>query len=201
MQNNISTRIYHGNIKAVDLARALKSEFHRGNFMVQTFGKPNKIVLQITTQRALRSGGQTALTVNLNDVDDGVMVSVDKQKWLGVAASMGVTAISTVLNPLNLLSRLDDLAQDIESLQIVDNVWSVIDNRARLAGAGTLLSEKIRRVTCEFCGTAVKTGESHCIACGAPLGEVQPTTCRFCGFVTSAADRYQYCPNCKNPLG
>jgi predicted Zn-ribbon and HTH transcriptional regulator len=170
MQNNISTRIYHGNIKAVDLARALKSEFHRGNFMVQTFGKPNKIVLQITTQRALRSGGQTALTVNLSDVDDGVMVSVDKQKWLGVAASMGVTAISTVLNPLNLLSRLDDLAQDIESLQIVDNVWSVIDNRARLAG-------------------------------GAPLGEVQPITCRFCGFVTSAADRYQYCPNCKNPLG
>lgn len=198
MQNNISTRMYHGNIKAIDIARALKSEFHRGNYIVQTFGKPAKIVLQIATQRSLRSGGQTALTVNLNDVADGVMVGIEKQKWLGVAASMGITAISTALNPINLLSRLDDLAQDIESLQIVDNVWEVIDNRARLAGAGSQLSENIRRVTCEYCGAAVKTGESTCIACGAPLGEVQPKTCRSCGFVAASTDRY--CPNCRQPL-
>jgi len=198
MQNNISTRMYHGNIKAVDVARALKSEFHRGNYIVQTFGKPNKIVLQISTQRNLHSGGQTALTVNLNDVEDGVMVAIEKQKWLGVAASMGVTAISTALNPINLLSRLDDLAQDIESFQIIDNVWAVVDNSARLAGAGTQLSEMLRRVTCEYCGAAIKTGEPNCIACGAPLGDVQPKTCRSCGFVALHSD--QYCPNCHQPL-
>ena len=80
MDTNNNTRVYHGNIRAVDIARTLKGEFHRGNYVVQTYGKPDKIVLQIATRQHIRSGGQTALTVHLDDTDDGVMVGIQKQK-------------------------------------------------------------------------------------------------------------------------
>jgi len=140
MQAQPNTRVYHGNISAVDIARALKAEFHRGNFIVETFGKPEKIVLQITTKRNLRSGGQTALSVNLTDLEDGVIINIENQKWLGIAASMGLSAISTAINPLNLLTRIDDIAQDIESLSMTDDVWSVVEASVRLAGAGHQLS-------------------------------------------------------------
>lgn len=195
MDNNNNTRVYHGNIRAVDIARTLKGEFHRGNYVVQTYGKPDKIVLQIATRQHLQSGGQTALTVNLNDIDDGVMVGIQKQKWLGIAASIGTSAIATVMNPWNLLSRIDDIAQDIESLSLVDDLWGVVEKRVQLSGAGKQLSEKLRRVTCAYCGAAIKTGEPNCVACGAPLGEVQPVTCGNCGFVCSPNETY--CPNCR----
>jgi len=198
MQAQPNTRVYHGNISAVDIARALKAEFHRGNFIVETFGKPEKIVLQITTKRNLRSGGQTALSVNLTDLEDGVIINIENQKWLGIAASMGLSAISTAINPLNLLTRIDDIAQDIESLSMTDDVWSVVETSVRLAGAGHQLSQKLRRVTCEYCGCAIQTGEPNCVACGAPLGNVQPVTCKACGFVGSSTDKY--CSNCHQPL-
>ena len=198
MDTNNNTRVYHGSIRAVDIARTLKGEFHRGNYVVQTYGKPDKIVLQIATKQQLRSGGQTALTLHLNDTDDGVIVSMQKQKWLGIAASIGTSAIATVMNPWNLLSRIDDIAQDIESITMSDNLWDVIEKRVQLAGAGKQLSSKLRRVTCEYCGSAIRTGESNCVACGAPLGNVQPITCGNCGFVCSPTD--QVCPNCHQSL-
>jgi hypothetical protein len=198
MDNNNNTRVYHGNIRAVDIARTLKGEFHRGNYVVQTYGKPEKIVLQIATKQHLQSGGQTALTVNLNDTEDGVIVSVQKQKWLGIAASIGQSAIATVMNPWNLLSRIDDIAQDIESITLVDDIWDIVEKRVRIAGAGMQLSDKLRRVTCHYCGSAIRTGEPNCVACGAPLGEVQPVTCKNCGFVASPGDHH--CPNCHQAL-
>jgi hypothetical protein len=198
MDNNNNIRVYHGNIRAVDIARTLKGEFHRGNYVVQTYGKPEQIILQIATKQQLRSGGQTALTLHLNDTDDGVMVSVQKQKWLGIAASIGTSAIATVINPWNLLSRIDDIAQDIESITMIDDIWHVVEKRVLLAGAGKQLSQRFRRVTCQYCGSAIKTGEASCIACGAPLGESQPVTCQQCGFVCSPTDTI--CPNCHHPL-
>ncbi len=198
MDNNNNTRVYHGNIRAVDIARTLKGEFHRGNYVVQTYGKPDKIVLQIATKQHLQSGGQTAITVNLDNIEEGVIVSIQKQKWLGIAASIGTSAIATVLNPWNLLSRIDDIAQDIESITMVDDIWTVVEKRVQLAGAGKQLSEKLLRVTCQYCGSAIRTGESNCLACGAPLGEVQPIICRNCGFAASPGDRI--CPNCQQNL-
>ena len=61
MQAQPNTRVYHGNISAVDIARALKAEFHRGNFVVETFGKPEKIVLQITTKKISNQAGKPPL--------------------------------------------------------------------------------------------------------------------------------------------
>ncbi len=64
------------------------------------------------------SGGQTALTVAVQTTEDGVIIEIGQQAWLGVAASIGHTALSALRNPFSLLGRLDDLAQDIENIQL-----------------------------------------------------------------------------------
>jgi hypothetical protein len=191
-------RIFHGNLSPTDLARALTANFSRHNLRAQQVGSGDKIAVQIGTRHMARSGGKTALTVNLQRVKDGVAVQVGRQAWLGVAASLGVTALSALRNPLNLIGRLDDIAQDIENLQLVDEVWGTIENQARAAGASFELSERLRRTSCEYCRTANPVGESACLACGAPLGDVQPKTCLNCGFVVTAQETH--CPNCKKPL-
>ena len=195
---NMDRRIFHGNIKPGDIAQALLGEFNRGNLHAQALGQAGKMAVQISTRTGAQSGGQTALTVTLQATDEGVMVEIGQQAWLGVAASLGQTALSALRNPFNLLGRLDDLAQDIENIQLGDKVWQAIDRAVRSVGASYELSERLRRVVCEFCQTANPVGEGSCIACGAPLGSSQPVTCRNCGFAVSQAETL--CPNCGKPL-
>jgi hypothetical protein len=101
-------------------------------------------------------------------------------------------------NPLNLLGRLDDIAQDIENLNLDDKVWAVIEEVAFTMGASHQLSEKLRRIGCEYCNTANPVGEPRCIACGAPLGGSQPRLCKYCGFVAGYTD--VTCTNCGSEL-
>jgi len=198
MQQRPEQRIFHGDIKPPDFARDLIANFDRGNLRVQQVGSGSKITVQIATRQRPTSGGQTALSVKLQKVDDGVSVTIGKQAWLGVAASLGFTALSTIFNPLNILSRLDDIAQDIEHLQLTDEVWEVVEGTAKSFEAGHELSRRLQRMVCEFCDTANPGGEPSCISCGAPLGSVQPFTCMKCGFVISKTDKV--CPNCKQKL-
>jgi hypothetical protein len=191
-------RIYHGNITPADFSRALVAKFNYGNLRAQQLGSGDKVIVQITTSQMARSGGNTALSVILQSVEDGVAVTIGSQAWLGVAASLGQTAMAAFRNPFNLLGRLDDLAQDIESLQLSDQVWETVETIARQAAASTELSQRLRRMVCEYCLTANPVGEPACIACGAPLGEVQPHTCLNCGFVVTTNEKI--CPNCKKPL-
>lgn len=191
-------RIFHGNIKPNDLAHALMAEFNRGNLHAQVVGSKEKMAVQIATRMGSMSGGQTAMTINIQAVEDGIMVEIGQQAWLGVAASLGHTAWTAFRNPFSLLGRLDDIAQDIESIQLSDRVWSVIDKAVATAGASHSLSERLQRVTCGFCGTANPLGEGSCIACGAPLGDAHPTTCSHCGFVVMSEETI--CPNCNKNL-
>jgi hypothetical protein len=194
----MNRRIFHGNIKPNDIAHALMAEFNRGNLQAQVVGTNDKMAVQIATRMGAMSGGQTAMTISLQTVEDGVMVDIGEQEWFGVAASLGHTAFTALRNPFSLLSRLDDLAQDIESLQLNDRVWKVIDQTVVALGASYALSERLARITCEFCGTANPVGTGNCMACGAPMGNAQPTTCPNCGFAVSPED--VTCPNCNQKL-
>jgi RNA polymerase subunit RPABC4/transcription elongation factor Spt4 len=138
------------------------------------------------------------LTIYLEQVEDGVAVQVGEQAWLGIAASIGTTILSVWRNPFNLIHRLDDIAQDVENIQISDQVWQVIENYSQMRGATFELSERFRRMTCEYCETANPVGESRCLACGAPLGDVQPDTCQNCGYVINPGE--ETCPNCGQPV-
>jgi len=188
-------RIFHGNISPTDLARNLISNFNRGNLQVQQIGSGSHLAVQIASRQMPLSGGRTALSIDIQTVEDGVSVQVSKQEWMGVAASLGFTAIAALANPLNLLSRLDDIAQDIESIQLTDEVWKVIESSAHAQGAGFELSERLRRIVCDYCGSANPGGQSNCVACGAPLGGKQPRVCKHCGFVVTTNEIT--CPNCK----
>lgn len=187
-------RIFHGNLTPKDIAQALMGEFNRGNFRAQAFGNEKNLVIQVTTKDWLRSGGQTAMSVTVKQVVDGVSIEVGKQAWLGVAASLGQTLFSAVRNPWNILSRLDDLAQDVQSIQLNEEINQVIENTARSVNATFELSDRLRRLNCEYCNVANPVGASSCIACGAPLGKVQPSTCNRCGFVLKKNENR--CPNC-----
>ena len=191
-------RIFHGNIKPSDIAQALVAEFNRGNLLTQVVGNKDKMAIQIATRMGTTSGGATALTISLQTVEDGILVELGQQAWLGVAASLGHTALSALRNPFSLLGRLDDLAQDIENIQLSERIWQVIQNAVSALGASYALSEKLARVTCEYCGSANPVGEATCLACGAPLGDVHPTTCPACGFVVSVEETI--CPNCNAKL-
>jgi len=191
-------RIYHGIITNQDLANALIGHFSRGNLLVQQLKSGESLVVQLATSPSARSGGTTALSVLLQNVEDGVSVSMSKQTWLGIAASLGVSTIAALRNPFNLINRLDDIAQDIEYVQLVENVWDVIDKTARALGSGFELSERLNRYICDYCNTANPPGEPACIACGAPLGDIQPITCVNCGYIIKKAEKS--CPNCGKPI-
>lgn len=187
-------RIYHGDINPEYIAQALVAEFDQGNTRTQVLGTPDNLTIQIASSGYVRSGGRTAIAINVQKVEDGVMVQVGNQQWLGVAASLGQTAISTLINPINLLGRLDDIAQDVSSLQMTEKIWQVIASASHSIGVGQELSERLTTLACDYCGSANPVGVSNCISCGAPLGNIQPRSCVNCGFVLFHDEKV--CPNC-----
>jgi hypothetical protein len=191
-------RIYHGNLTPEDISESLIAHFNRGNLRAQQLGNSDRLIVQIGTRPGAMAGGDTTVSVILQKVADGVAVQLGQQAWLGIAASLGTTALSAIRNPFNLLGRLDDLAQDIQNLQINEQVWQAIDDVARAAGASQELSSRLRRAICPYCRVANPVGEPSCVACGAPLGDVQPRTCPNCGFVLKSSETV--CPNCKQPI-
>lgn len=190
-------KTFHGNITPRDVSKGLFAHFNRGNYRVQQIGEGDNIIVQFASIRNATSGGLTSIGISVQKFEDGVMVQIGKQSWMGIAASLGKTALSAIRNPLSLLGRIDDVAQDIESLSIRDEIWSVINQIAYNLGASFELSERLRRYICNYCDTPNPIGESRCIACGAPLGAIQPKSCRFCGYIVT--NKETICPNCKKP--
>lgn len=194
----LQQRTYHGDLSADDLASALLADLTGLGLESQVIGEPDHRVLQFGSPDWPRSGGRTSLTVHLIETEDGVLVRVGEQEWLGVAASLGATALMALKNPFSLIGRIDDVAQDIQSLGLRERVWKAIGHAADGLGASLKLSETLRRVVCLYCQTANPVGGPSCIACGAPLGEAQPVTCAVCGFAVPA--RATICPQCSSPI-
>jgi hypothetical protein len=171
MERPIEQRVFHGPIAPADIATALVAEFDQGELEAQRVGSGDQLVVQIASRRHPSSGGRTALTVQLAAVEDGVMVRMGRQDWLGVAASLGITALMALLKPITFVSRVDDLAQDIASIGLIDRAWATIERAAQTHGASHELSERLRRLTCAHCLTANPVGAPACLACGSPLGQ------------------------------
>lgn len=191
-------RTFHGDITPQDLANALLARFNRDDLRAQQRGRGGKLAVQIGSPAMRRSGGPTAISVQLNAVEDGVHIKLGEQQWLGVAASLGQTVLMGLLRPASIIGRLDDVAQDINSLQLADQVMQTLKDTATALGASYEISERLRRLTCPYCGTANPVGDPSCLACGGPLGYQQPVACGNCGFVGEAGD--PTCSNCGLPL-
>lgn len=194
----MDSRTFHGTIRPGDIAAALIAEFNQGNLQAQRVGRAEHLVVQIASRALPASGGRTAITVNISEVEDGVHIQLGQQQWFGVAASMGTTALAALRNPFSLLGRLDDLAEDIASLQLSERIWEAVERAAGNMGASFEISARLRRLTCAYCTTANPVGEPSCVACGAPLGRSQPVACLHCGYVVEAS--VARCPSCQHPI-
>jgi hypothetical protein len=195
----MSERTYHGNITPGDLAKALVAAFDQGNLRCQQIGQGERVMVQIATRNFAQSGGKAAMSITIQQVPGGVTVGVGQHEWLGAAASLGQTALATFRNPWNILSRLDDIAQDITSITLEQRVWDAIEKFARTARVTKAISERLSTIMCHYCETANKVGAASCQSCGAPLGEVQPVWCGNCGNVMPAKSKF--CGNCGAVLG
>ncbi len=191
-------RTYHGTIDCEELAKALVATFDAGNLRAQRVGSPERQMVQIATREWRGSGGQAALTVTITKIADGVTVALGQHEWVGAAASLMQTGLMALINPVSLISRIDDIAQDVNSFSLPTQVWDAVDRYSRSVGAAMTISERLRSVACPYCGVANNVGEGSCSACGAPLGDVQPRACPRCGNVMNA--RSKFCDNCGAPL-
>lgn len=196
--HSMEQRTYHGNLTPQDLADALIARFNHGDVRAQQRGRGKNLIVQIATPQMRSSGGPTAISVHLTRVEDGVHVQLGEQEWLGLAASLGKTAIMALLRPVSLIGRLDDVAEDISSLSLASRIMDTIRLRAEALGASQEISQRLRRLTCPYCGTANPVGDPNCLACGGPLGYQQPIACDNCGYVSEAGTIT--CPECGQPL-
>jgi hypothetical protein len=194
----VERKLFHGDLQPIDIAQGLLAEFDRGNLRAQVLGEGDDLAVQIATRPGTRSGGPTGITVSIRKAADGVWVQPGSLDWLGTAASLGATTMAALANPWSLLHRLDDIAQDVENIQLMERIWASVERTTRLHGANLQLSDRLRRLSCEYCGTANPVGEGSCMACGAPLGPAQPGTCPTCGFLVSAGEAS--CQNCGQDL-
>jgi predicted RNA-binding Zn-ribbon protein involved in translation (DUF1610 family) len=194
----MNKRVYHGDIKPADIAAALTAAFTTANMRCHQVAQGDKIIVQVATRENARSGGKAAMTITLYQVEDGVSVAIGQLEWLGVAASLGHTALTALRNPWNIINRLDDLAQDINSLRLEERAWEVIEQYARHRRATKTLSANLLTVSCLYCHSANKTGIANCVSCGGPLGEIQPVACPKCGNVMPV--RSKQCSNCGTAL-
>jgi hypothetical protein len=191
-------RVFHGHINPSEVAQAIEAEFNQGNTQTQVLGQADNMTVQIASSQYARSGGKTALTVNIQSIPDGVMIQVGEQEWLGVAADLGATVLATLINPMNLIGRLGSLASDVSSLQLTDHLWDIIGRMVNASGATHQISERLSSITCSYCNAANPVGQATCLACGAPLGNEQPKACGKCGYVLVHDEKF--CPNCGQPV-
>lgn len=190
----MTQKVFHGDITPEDLADALVGEFGRGDLNTNRSGDKDKIVVQIFTPQHRNSGGNTSLSLSIQQHEDGVLVDMGEQEFLGVMASLGSTAFSLFQNPLNIIGRLDDVASDVNSLQLPQKVWEAIERYCKTVGATKQISERLSSTVCPYCNAANKVGATACVQCGAPLGDAQPTACGKCGFVNIKGAKF--CSNC-----
>lgn len=195
----MTQKVYHGDLTPSDLAVALQGEFSRGDLRVARSGDADKIALNISTPQSRAAGGNTSLAIVIQKHEDGVLVNMGEQEWLGIAADFGKTAFAAFQNPLSLLGRLDDIAADVDALQLPEKVWQAIDRFAKSKAASTQISDRLRTTVCEYCHAANPVGTAVCVQCGAPLGGVQPGSCLKCGMVNPKEARF--CANCGSKLG
>jgi len=192
----MTKKVFHGNFTPEDLAELILLRFDRGNLEVQRVGAGDQVVVQIRTKHNAQSGGQTAIGIIFQKFEDGVIISTGQQQWAGIAASLGLSALAALRNPLTLLGRIDDIAQDIEYLNLEEEIWAVISSKVKVKRSQYDLSQRLQRIACDYCDTANPVDAPSCLACGAPLGNKQPRTCKNCGYVLSSHENI--CPNCRN---
>lgn len=199
MAESVEQRAYHGDIEPDDLARSLVLRFDEDETRAHRIqGQAGRAVVQIRSRRLEHSDPTTAVTVHISPTKTGITVSVSEQKVLGVAADMAKTGVQAWLNPMRLLSEIDDIARNVRWLGLRSEVWKAVDEYCRTQGSGRGAAGILSNVICPYCGTPNDIGAQNCKACQAPLAEAQPIVCGRCGFMNEP--QAELCVNCSAKL-
>jgi DNA-directed RNA polymerase subunit RPC12/RpoP len=191
-------RTYRGEIGPEALADALVAQFNGADLMAQRVGQGDHVLVQIASREWEWGGPQTALTVGIAQTEAGVEVTMGQQRWLGAVADLAKTGLMALINPVLLISRIDDVARSISELTLPQKVWEAVEHYCESVGASLGLRMEETVIVCPYCGVGNPIGVPKCSACGAPLGEVQPLSCPQCGLVVDREARF--CSRCGTPV-
>ncbi|MBU0495568.1 MAG: zinc ribbon domain-containing protein [Chloroflexi bacterium] len=194
----MSERKYRGNVTPGDLAEALVNQFNRGDYRAAKSGRGTQAVVQISTNRRMRGEPDTAVSVTITPTPEGVHVSMGDPQWLDIAADLVQTGIGALLNPWSLVREVDDVARNVQDLNLPQEVWQAIDQYAKTVGSRPALLPEPTSVTCPYCRSGNAIGEGRCENCGAPLGDAQPVRCPSCQRLLAAGT--SQCPQCGERL-
>ena len=192
-------RTYRGDIDPEGLAGALVTRFNHGDLMAQMVkGQEGHLMVQIATRDWGWGAARSALSVGVAPVEGGVRVTLGQQRWVDAVASLAITGLGALVNPLSLLGRIDDIARDVGKLTLPDQVWEAVEHYVDSVGAKLGMSEKQLVVACPYCGVGNPIGAGRCSACGGSLADVQPVACPNCGFILPKDARF--CSRCGTKL-
>ncbi len=194
----MAERKFRGNITPGDLAEALVTQFNRGDYRAHKVGRGTQAVVQISTNRRIRGEPDTAITVTIAPTEEGVKVDMGEPQWLEVAADLVQTGLGALINPWSLVHRVDDVARNVQDLNLPQQIWTAVEQYVKTVGTRPALPPEPTMVTCPYCRTGNQIGEGRCVACGAPLGDVQPVRCPSCGRLLAAGTAQ--CPQCGERL-
>jgi len=193
-------RTYRGEFDPDEIANALMARFNQGSLAAQRLQQGERVIVQVGTREGARRGGriENALTVTLAKTPDGVNVSLGQQEMLDAAADLARAGVGALFNPLSLLGNLGEIARDVSSFSLPQQVWETIDKYCKSVGGGLGGSPKTMMIKCEYCGVANPPGAGSCSGCGAGLGDAQPIYCPQCGQVLAAGTKF--CSRCGTRL-
>ncbi len=187
-------KTYHGKITPQELAQVLVGRFNTADMSATVSGEGAKLIVHL--EAGGYSGGQTSLAVGLAPVADGVTITVGDQNLLGVAADLLQSGLKALWNPVTIIGEIDDVARNVERLNLPQQVWETVDHYCQSVGAG--LTPELSGVTCPYCGVLNPLGTGQCPQCGAPLGQAQPITCPQCG--KTLPPHLKFCTRCGTSL-
>jgi len=194
----MNERQFRGNITPGNLADALVTQFNRGDYRAKKTGRGAQALVQISTNRRRRGEPDTAVAVTITPTPDGVKVSMGEPQWLDIAADLVQTGLGALLNPWSLVHEVDDVARNVQDLNLPQEIWATVDQYARTVGSRPALPPEPVAVTCPYCRTGNEIGEGRCVSCGAPLGDAQPVRCPSCNRLLPAGTAR--CPKCGERL-
>ena len=175
-------RTFRGDLSPDELANALMARFNQGRTIAQWLSQGDRVLVQVGT-RDRHNRIENALTVTISKTSDGVNVAVGEQAVLDAAADLAQAGLGALLNPLSLLGNLGEIASDVSSFSIPQQVWDTVDKYCKSVGATVGGAARQMTIACPYCSVANPVGAPTCSGCGAPLGDAQPIYCPRCGQV------------------
>lgn len=185
-------RTFSGDLSPDELANALMARFNQGRTVAQRFNQGDRVLVQVGT-RDRHNRIENALTVTISKTSNGVDVAVGEQQVLDAAADLAQAGLGALFNPFSLLGNLGEIASDVSSFSLPQQVWETVDKYCKSVGA-TMGAGKQMAIACPYCSVANPAGAPTCSGCGAPLGQAQPIYCPRCG--QAAAHDQKFCSRC-----